>query len=248
MKFSFQALPARLVARPNRFVVVAALDDTGETVRAHCADPGRMRELLLANSRVYLSKSQDSSRKTAYDLHFVEHPASGQLVSVDSRLPNRVFAEALREGAIAPFADYSTVFSEVSVPSRVTERGQTRSRIDFLLENRDSAQAWVEVKSVTLVENRVALFPDAPTERGRRHLLELARLVQRYSARAAAVFMVQRPDADLFRPNRATDPAFADALASVAQQGVEIYAYACTLSVEEIRVDRPIAVALFEAD
>jgi sugar fermentation stimulation protein A len=248
MRFTFQALPAKFVSRPNRFVVVAELCDSRETVLAHCADPGRMRELLLPGTPIYLSKSANANRKTAYDLRFVVHPETGQLISVDTQLPNRVFANAMHDGTIPPLSHYRLIRREVTVPEEHVDCGQTRSRLDFVLEDNDSVPIWVEVKSVTLVKDRLALFPDAPTERGRRHVLELAKLKQRGGVRSAVVFMVQRADADLFRPNREIDPDFADALEYAVDEGVEVYAYTCKLSLEEIRVDRRIEVAVSVSD
>ncbi len=117
MRFDFETLAAKFMARPNRFVVVAQLDGSREVVRAHCADPGRMRELLLPGSAVHLSRSAKPGRKTAYDLRFVEHPASGQLISVNSQLANRLFAEAVRDRTLEPFAGMRIARSEASAPA-----------------------------------------------------------------------------------------------------------------------------------
>jgi len=138
---------------------------------------------------------------------------------VDARLPNPLFAEAVAEGRLAAFAG-------VRVIEREVRRGG--SRIDFRLEGAWGAR-WVEVKSVTLVEDGVALFPDAPTGRGRRHLEELSALV-REGQRAAVVFVVQRSDAEAFAPNSRADPAFAHMLAEAQALGVEVYAYRCRVT------------------
>lgn len=248
MRFAFEPLAAEFLARPNRFVVVARLQQTREVVRAHCADPGRMEDLLVPGRTVILYKSSKDRRKTAYDLRLVVHPANGQLVSVNSQLPNRLFEEAVRHDRIEPLRGFRVIRKEVSVPTS-HEHGETvTSRIDFLLANGAKERIWVEVKSVTLVKDRVALFPDAPTTRGRRHLMELARLIQQSDHRGAVVFVVQRADAVIFCPNRAIDPAFADALLQTAGQGVEVYACTAEVGLQEIRIDKRIPVDLSATD
>ncbi len=212
-----------------------------EMINAHCADPGRLRELLIPGVTVHVNKAANPNRKTGYDLRFVEHPEHGQLISLDTRLPNQVFADGLAHDFFEPFRDAQSVQAEVSLP--LHEPGSVRSRIDFLITDRDGRPCWVEVKSVTLVEDRVARFPDAPTERGRRHLEELTALAQA-GERAAVVFIIQRPDADRFEPNADTDPDFAQALLTASRSGVEVYAYTCRLTTSEITLDRQIAVAL----
>ena len=241
MNFTFTTQPATFLARPNRFRVEARLHATGEMINAHCADPGRLRELLIPGVTVHVNRAANPDRKTGYDLRFVEHPQHGQLISLDTRLPNQVFADGLALGFFEPFRDAQSVQAEVSLPFH--EPGGVRSRIDFLITDRDGRPCWVEVKSVTLVEDRVARFPDAPTERGRRHLEELTALAQT-GERAAVVFIIQRPDADRFEPNVDTDPDFAQALLTAGRSGVEVYAYTCRLTTNEITLDRQIAVAL----
>ncbi len=212
---------------------------------AHCADPGRLRELLIPGVTVHVNKAENPNRKTGYDLRFVEHPEHGQLISLDTRLPNQVFADGLATGFFEPFRDAQSIRAEVSLPQHAS--GTVRSRIDFLITNRQGHPCWIEVKSVTLVEKRLARFPDAPTTRGRRHLEELASLVES-GVRAAVVFIIQRPDADRFEPNVGTDPDFAVALHAARQAGVEVYAYTCRLSTKEIVLDREIFVDLIDLD
>jgi sugar fermentation stimulation protein A len=243
VKFSFATQPATFLARPNRFRIEAQLDESGEIVSAHCADPGRLRELLIPGVTVHINRAANPNRKTGYDLRFVEHPEHGQLISLDTRLPNQVFAEGLAAGVFEPFQDAQSVRSEVSLPTN--EPGTVRSRIDFLITDRDGRPCWVEVKSVTLVEDRVARFPDAPTERGRRHLEELTALVQT-GTRAAVVFIIQRPDADRFEPNASTDLDFALALSTASRSGVEMYAHTCQLSTKAMELDRLIEVGLYQ--
>ena len=248
MRFPFELLPAHFISRPNRFLVVARLAVQDETVRVHCADPGRMRELLLPGTSLYLSRSSNERRKTQYDLRLVVHPENGELVSVDSQLPNRLFVDAMEAGALVAFRGYSIGSREVVSPVRESSPGGTRSRFDFLLEDGAGRELWLEVKSATLVEERIALFPDARTERGRRHVLELADLRERFGVRAGIVFIVQRSDADEMRPQWVIDPAFASALHRAEQRGVALHAYACAVTLQEIYVDRCIPVVVSPPD
>jgi len=154
------------------------------------------------------------------------------LVSVDARLPNPLFAEAVKERKISGF-DYQTVQPEVT-------RGN--SRLDFRLSGPDGV-CWVETKSVTLVRDGTALFPDAPTERGRKHLHELMDVVVA-GEKATMVFVVQRPDALRFSANRKADPDFADSLYRAATVGVSVRAFTCVVSQAEILISDEIAVMI----
>ncbi len=241
MQFDFTVVPATFIARPNRFVVEARLGD-GQLIRAHCADPGRLQELLLPGARLYVSPAKPSPRRrTTYDLRFVEHPATGVLVSLDTRVPNRLVGELLHARALEPFQNATSIRSEVSAP---LGQGKIRSRFDFQVTDDRGIACWIEVKSVSLVEDGVALFPDAPTERGRRHLDELAEIVRTGQGRAAVVFIVQRDDAEMLKPHVQRDPAFAAALMRARATGVELYAYTCTLTVAEIVLKRQIPIVL----
>ena len=245
MRFPFHAEPATFLARPNRFRVVARLHTTGEVIAAHCADPGRLRELLIPNGEVTVfvspavitsagnatsAASSGVARKTAYDLRFVRHPETGQLVSLDTRVPNQIVAEALTARALPPFAGLTSFAREVPAPFH-TGAG-VHSRFDFCGQDADGRTCWIEVKSVTLVEDGVARFPDAVTARGRRHLLELIDL-QRRGDRAAVFFVVQRSDARWVEAHRGTDPAFADALQQAAAAEVELYAWTLQIGLTE---------------
>lgn len=244
MQFPFTTYPAIFLDRPNRYRVVARLCHNQQEVQAHCPDPGRLYELLLPGVTIHVSQAAHAERKTAYDLRFVEHPTTGQLISLDTRLPNQLFAEGLTQGFFTPFQGWQTWQSEVPLlPQRSALPGHITSRIDFRLLDAQQRPCWVEVKSATLVVANCACFPDAPTARGRRHVEELTRQVQ-LGERAAVVFIVQRPDADYFRPNWSTDPEFSQALMAAYQAGVEIYAYTCQLSTSTAQLARPIPVIL----
>jgi len=228
VRFSFVCQPAEFLDRPNRFVVLARLPD-GTTIRAHCADPGRLRELLVPGVRLHVSEAARAGGRTSHDLRFVEHPENGTLISLDSRLPNALFREWLDARLLSPFADWAAYQPEASPPD---VSGPIRSRMDFALYDESGRRTWVEVKSATLVVGRTAYFPDAVTERGRRHVLELAHLAELGDA-AAVCFIVQRPDAICLRPQWDRDPAFAAALCEAERRGVGLHAWTVEVSMEE---------------
>lgn len=220
---------AVFLERPNRFLAVVDLD--GVRAEAHVPDPGRLAELLLPGARVRLRPATGRDRRTAWDMIGVRCP--GGWVNVDSRLPNLLFAEAVREGRLAEFD-----------PScRITpEYPYGRSRFDFRLDCGD-APCLVEVKGCTLVVDGMAFFPDAPTSRGARHLAELAEAAAA-GWRACAVFVVKHPAAREFRPNAATDPLFASALRRACSAGVEVLAYLAPWRGRRIRLEKSLPVAL----
>lgn len=219
---------ARFLERPNRFLVRADLQ--GEGVDCHLPNPGRLRELLLPGAELLLRPAGGARRKTAFDAVAVR--AGEVLVSLDTRLPNRAVRRALEKRSLPPFASSTRVLPEVPLGD---------SRVDFLL--RDGADCYLEVKSVSLVEAGVALFPDAPTRRGRRHVEELEAAVAA-GARAAVLFLVQRPDAHAFRPHDATDPAFGAALRRAHRRGVEVHAYRTRFDGERLVDFEPLQISL----
>ena len=216
-------------ARINRFVVHVRLD--GKSVAAHLPNSGRLRELLTEGRHVYVRPVASDRRKTGYDLALVDY--GGILVSVDSRLPNSLVEEAVREARLSAFDDYGQVRREVR---------WITVRLDLELKGQ-GRECLVEAKSVTLVRDGVARFPDAPTLRGRRHLEALRQAVEQ-GKRGAIVFVVQRGDAQAFAPNDETDSGFGEALRSAACAGVEVYAYGCRVTTREIRIDRRVAIQL----
>ncbi|MGC8669145.1 MAG: DNA/RNA nuclease SfsA [Chthonomonadales bacterium] len=240
MRFPFHNQAATFMERPNRFLVRVSLMPGGEAVYAHCPDPGRLAELLLPGATVYVSRdSGQSVRTTEYTLRFVEHPSEGILVSVVSRLANDLFREALAEGVFPSLAAYTRVRAEVPLPPMEDQR--MRSRADFRLEGDGLCPCWLEVKSATLVVNGSAYFPDAVTERGRRHLSHLRRMAAG-GERCAVCFVVQRPDAHVLRPQWDRDPAFAREMLLALQAGVEFYACTTLITPAEARVMKEIPV------
>jgi len=202
---------ARFVARPNRFIVMARLGG-GRVVRCHMADPGRLRELLLPGVELRLRPAAPgAARRTAFSVALVRAPMPPRpWVSLDTTLPNRLAEDLLRQGSIRGLGGCVQLRREVT---------HGRSRFDFLLSPKKGGDMFIEVKSVTLVEKGVARFPDAPTVRGTRHLLELTGHLQA-GGRAAVLFVVQRPDAASVRAHAGTDPEFARALAAARRAGV----------------------------
>lgn len=219
------------VARLNRFAVAVAVE--GQTARAHLANSGRLRELLVPGAPVLLAPRPRAGRRTPYDLALVRQGT--EWVSVDARLPNRLFQEALEGGRLPEWKGARILQAEVQCG---------RSRLDFLLEGPGpGVRTWVEVKSVTLVQEGYGLFPDAVTARGTRHLEELAFALAQ-GDRAAVVFVVQRGDVQAFRPHWEADPHFARRLAEVARRGVWVLAYRCQVSPEEARIVEALPVSL----
>jgi len=202
---------AEFLARPNRFLADVRIGGISE--RVHIKNTGRLRELLVPGRSVVLAVSGNPARKTKYDLIAVEMPGVG-LVNIDSQAPNDAAEEWLRAGY--PAAELR----------REVKKGA--SRFDFALTE-DGRTTYIEVKGVTLVEDGAALFPDAPTERGVKHLRELAACaVEGYGARL--LFVVQRRDAVCVKPNDRTHAAFGEALREAAAVGVEVLAVCCEVT------------------
>ena len=228
MRFNESLIPAEFISRPNRFLGKVRID--GHQTECFIPNPGRMGELLLPNARVYLTPRSPENRKTAYDLSLVD--LDGTLISVDSRVPNRIASEAIEQGKIPEFSGLSVEKAEYTYND---------SRLDFLLSGKGT-QLLLEVKSCTLVRGGIALFPDAPTKRGSRHLRTLMGWLAQ--GRAAILFIIQRPDAESFRPNEATDPTFAETLREASNLGVEVYAYKTDVSIERIVLNQSVQVML----
>jgi len=214
----------RLIKRYKRFLADVTLD-SGEIVTAHCSNSGRMTGCNQPGQPVYLSFHDNPKRKLKYTWELIEMPTS--LVGVNTLVPNRLVAKSLASGQVAELAAYDQVATEVSV--------SRHSRLDVKLTGQGLPDAFVEIKNCTLVEDGCARFPDAPTTRGQKHLKELARL-KRGGARAVIFFLVQRTDADGFKPADDIDPEYGRILRKVAKEGVEILAYDVEISTVGIRL------------
>ena len=213
--------------RPNRFIAHVELD--GEEVVCHVKNTGRCRELLTPRAVVYLEESDNPNRKTRYDLIGVQK--GGRKINMDSQAPNQVFGEWARGGGFR--SDLRKLQSETTYGN---------SRFDFYWESSEK-RGFVEVKGVTLEEDGVVLFPDAPTQRGIKHLEELvAAKVAGYDA--AVCFVIQMEGVKCFRPNDRTHPEFGAALRKAAQAGVEILAVDCTVERDSLQIRGRVPVEL----
>lgn len=206
---------ATFVARPNQLIVEARLEQ--KIVRAHMADRGRLLDLLVPGARLVLAPRDEIGRKTAFQVVGVYN--GDDLVSLDTHLPNRLMAAALAASALPQFARYNRVQPEFTIGDH---------RFDFRL-GEGLNTCVLEVKSVGALQNGLAIFPDAPTERGRKQV-EALTIMARNGQRTAVAFVVQRRHARAFIPNDVVDPAFSQALRRAIASGVEVYAYLCPLS------------------
>lgn len=203
----------------------------GRRVLAHIPNSGRLRELLVPERRVLLRRELRRERKTPYDLLTVA--GGNRWVCIDARQPPRLVEEAVQCQRIPELKGLRPVRREIQIVG---------GRIDLLLGGR-RAPCYVETKAVTLVVRGTAIFPDAPTDRGRRHLLALLKAYRR-GFRGAIIFVVQRADAQRFAPNWGTDPAFARTLVRVAKAGVMVLAYACQVTRTGVTLTHPLPVLL----
>ncbi len=218
--------------RPNRFIAECEL--LSKKVTAHVRNTGRCRELLVPGCTVYLEEDLRPGRKTRYTLVGVRK--SGRLINIDSLAPNKVFREAMENETIElPGFDGPHTFLK-------PEARYGDSRFDFYMEN-SSQKAFVEVKGVTLEENGIVLFPDAPTKRGVKHIHELCRAAEE-GYLAFLVFVVQMKNVRHLTPNRRTHPAFGEAMETALKSGVRLLAFDCRVSPNEIRLEERVKIVL----
>ena len=211
--------------RINRFIAEVCIEGVNE--RVHIKNTGRLKELFLPGTEVLLDRSANPERKTKYSLIAVKK--GDQWVNIDSQAPNKIGFEALQAGEISEFGLVDTIRKEVAYGA---------SRFDLYFEQ-GQQKGFIEVKGVTLERDGIAMFPDAPTTRGTKHVLELAKAVQEgYSC--AVLLVVQLKGCQYFVPNRETDPAFADALVYAANAGVQILAYDTIVKEDEMILNQPI--------
>ena len=213
--------------RANRFI--AEVEIEGEIVKAHLPNTGRCKELLIDGTTVYLKPSDNPNRKTKYSLYLVEN--NGALVAMFSQQANKIVFDAIKDGKIKELSGYSILESEKTIGN---------SRIDIYLANLDNEnnlidETYVEVKSVTLIKDGIAQFPDAPTERGRKHLEELISL-KKEGIRAVVFFLIEHPNGNSFRPNWENDPKFSMTLNNAYNEGVEILVYKTENTLESIEL------------
>ena len=252
MKYN-QVVPGIFLQRPNRFIAHILINGKEEV--CHVKNTGRCRELLIPGCTVYCAVSDNPQRKTKYDLIAVEKCIENQivfansgipsqrvkstpeahstlLVNMDSQAPNAAVKEWLRSGA-SPFGKIDFLKPEYKYGN---------SRFDFYLEC-NSRKIFLEVKGVTLEDNGIVLFPDAPTERGVKHVRELIRCHEE-GFETYVLFVVQMEHAQYFTPNRKTHPQFADALCDARDAGVQLLAYTCKVAPDVMNIDKELKISL----
>lgn len=227
-----ETIPAKFIERPNRFI--AYVEIAGERTKVHVKNTGRCRELLRDNARVYLEKSDNPERSTAYDLIAVDK--GGRLINMDSNAPNKVVGEWLRGGGL---------YRDISLVRPETVFGN--SRFDFYVESASGRKAYIEVKGVTLENDNVAAFPDAPSERAVKHVEELIE-ARALGYEAYLIFVVQMKDIRYVEPNRRTQPAFAEALQKARNAGVHLLAYDCLVGKDSLAIDAEVPVVVDSLD
>ncbi|MEQ1694896.1 MAG: DNA/RNA nuclease SfsA [Hyphomicrobiaceae bacterium] len=231
MKFASPLSRGRLIKRYKRFLADIVLD-SGEEITASCPNTGAMLGLSSPGTWVWVSHNDSPTRKYRHTLELVEHPYDGgtTLVGINTGLPNRLVNEAIAAGTIPALSGYATRRNEVKYG--------LNSRIDILLEDPNKAACYVEIKNVHLMRtNGLAEFPDSVTERGAKHLDELASMVEQGN-RAVMVYLVQRSDAQHFSIAGDIDPAYARGFETARAAGVEAIVCRCNVSATEIVVEK----------
>ena len=220
-------VPGRFIDRPNRFIAHVEIEGREQIV--HVKNTGRCRELLTPGAAVYLEGNNDPNRRTAWDLVAVEK--GSRLINMDSQAPNKVFGEWAREGGFLP--DITLVRPEVRFGD---------SRFDFYVQA-DGKRHFIEVKGVTLEQNGVASFPDAPTLRGVKHLEELIR-AREQGYECWVCFVIQMTGIKWLEPNDVTHPAFGEALRRADKAGVHVIAMDCAVTPDSLTIQAPVPVKL----
>ena len=214
-------------SRPNRFIAMVEIDGVEQT--CHVKNTGRCKELLIPGVPVYLEEVDSTNRKTKYDVIGVEK--KNLYINMDSQAPNKVAREWLEQ------QDWDFIKAECKYGN---------SRLDFYMEKNhqgEKLQAFMEVKGVTLEENNIARFPDAPTERGVRHIQELIEL-QKQGYQAMILFVIQMKGVTCFQPNDKTHPEFGNVLREAHEAGVKIFAYDCIATPNFLVLDEPVEIKL----
>jgi len=228
MKYE-RTIKGTFIRRLNRFI--AEVQAGEKTERVHVKNTGRLKELLVAGAEVGLEISSNPARKTKYSLVSVKK--GDRWVNIDSQAPNAVVYDALMSGGIAELG-----------PIRLLAREKAfgKSRFDLYYEG-ETEKGFMEVKGVTLEKDGVALFPDAPTARGTKHILELTEAAKEGYG-AVLFFLVQMGGCRAFSPNREMDPPFAEALSKAAEEGVKILAYDAFVTEDEMVIGQPVRVMI----
>ncbi len=216
-----------LIKRYKRFLADIALND-GQELTVHCPNSGSMRGCAEPGSPVIISKSENTNRKYAWTLEMVQK--KNIWIGVNTSLTNKIVREALENGIINDFGTIESIRPEIKVSDK--------SRLDFLVQTKNGP-VYIEVKNCSLVEDNVAIFPDAVTARGTKHLKELEQLITP-KTQAAVLFCVQRADGSCFRPAHEIDRLYADTLETAQQNGVQILVYRAEVTPESVTITRKI--------
>ncbi|WP_297637099.1 DNA/RNA nuclease SfsA [uncultured Clostridium sp.] len=230
MEYGKEIVIGEFIDRPNRFNALVKIDGKEEIV--HVPNTGRCKEILTVGTKILLRKEDNMTRKTAYDL--IGAYKNGSLINIDSQIPNKVVLEALINKKIGKLKEYTDI---------LREKTYGKSRFDFKLAKENGEIYYLEVKGVTLEENGFASFPDAPTDRGRKHLLELVD-VKEEGMGAGVLFLLQMENMKEFTSNDKNDPAFGEALRYAKEKGVDIFVYSCIVTEKEITLDKEIKLNL----
>lgn len=219
-------VPGIFLARPNRFIAHVQID--GQVEICHVKNTGRCRELLVPGCTVYCQQANNPARKTKYDLIAVRK--GDRLINMDSQAPNKAAGEWLRAGGLG----------EISELRAEVKQGDSRFDFSFM---KDGKRCFLEVKGCTLETDGVCAFPDAPTERGAKHIRGLTALA-REGYGAYILFVIQMSDVKYIRPHDETDPEFGRALREAAENGVQVIAMDCAVSEDSMEVRLPVLVRL----
>lgn len=231
MKYNKNIYEAIFKNRPNRFNANVILN--GEEIVVHVPNTGRCREILKEGTKVFLREELNPNRKTKYDL--IAAMKGDILISIDSQIPNKVVNEALNDKKITALHKYTKINREKTFG---------KSRFDFKLSTEDDSEVYyLEVKGVTLEESGHCRFPDAPTERGARHILELIE-AKKQGFGAGILFLIQLDNVKSFSPNDLTDPEFGNALRLAKENNVDIMAYNCKVEKDGIEINRNVDIIL----
>lgn len=226
MKYD-NVIEAKFIKRPNRFIAHVLVDGKEEIV--HVRNTGRNREILVEGTKVILEKSKNPDRKTAYSL--IAAYKGDMLINIDSQIPNAVVFEGIINNKISALQNVNNIKREVTYGN---------SRFDIYFE-KENSKGFIEVKGVTLEEDGLAMFPDAPTERGRKHIEEMAAAVAN-GYEGFIIFLIQMKGVHAFSPNFSMDPEFAEELRKSASLGVKVLAYDSIVKKDEIIISAPIEV------
>ena len=224
MRINKPLIEATFISRYKRFLCDVKLPN-GKILTVHCPNSGSMKSCYQEGWKVLISDSQNPKRKLRYTLEMLHNEKCW--IGINTMLPNKIVKEAIEEKLITELSGYKKILSE--------QKYGKNSRIDLLLENEDE-RCYVEIKNVTLIDNQYYLFPDAVTERGQKHLDELID-IKKNGNRAVMFFLIQRNDANIFKPANSIDPVYSEKLKKAYKAGVEIIPYVADVNPPEIKID-----------